>query len=246
MYSFRRLALLLVMTLPALHVLQAQSSSSSSSSASTTQDQAQPSAAQNQSQMSVQARIKARRDQRRAQAIHDTYSPKYEAFLGTGFLRYKPGPNLQKLAFYSWDAAVTRYSSERLGLTVDGRGYYGTAYVGLNPSSVTRPAISEYAVMAGPTYRFYMQPKYSLSGRVMGGMAFSNFSSDTNGFGSVALGMYPDGTTYALSPSIIGEANVSPNLSLRLAGDYYATGFGSEMQNALGFNWGFVYRFGKR
>lgn len=194
----------------------------------------------------MQARIKARREQRRAQAIHDTYSPKYEAFLGTGFLRYKPGPNLQKLTFYSWDAAVTRFSSERLGLTVDGRGYYGTAYVGLNPSSITRPAISEYAVMGGPIYRIYMQPKYSISGRVMGGVAMSNFSSDTNRFGSVALGLYPDGTTYALNGSIIGETNVSPNLSLRLAGDYYATGFGSEMQNALGFNWGFVYRFGKR
>jgi len=196
--------------------------------------------------MSVQARIKARREQRRQQAIHDAYSSKYEAFLGMGFLRYKPGPNVQKLAFYSWDAGLTRYSNERLGLTLDGRGYYGTAYVGLNPSSVTRPAISEYAVMAGPTYRFYMQPKYSLSGRVLGGVALNNFSSDTNGFGGPALGLYADGTTYALNGSIIGETNVSPNLSLRLAGDYYATGFGSTMQNALGFNWGFVYRFGKR
>ena len=246
MYSFRRLALLLAMTLPAAHVLPAQSAGSSSSSSSTTQEQAQQSSAPNQGEVSVQARIKARREQRRAQAIHDAYSPKYEAFLGTGFLRYKPGPNVQKLAFYSWDAAVTRYSSERLGLTLDGRGYYGTAYVGLNPSSVTRPAISEYAVMGGPVYRIYMQPKYSISGRVLGGVALSNFSSDTNGFGSVALGMYPDGTTYALNPSIIGEANLSPNLSLRLAGDYYATGFGSSMQNAVGFNWGFVYRFGKR
>ena len=245
MYSFRRLALLLAMTLPAAHVLPAQSAGSSSSSSSTTQEQAQTSA-QNQGEVSVQARIKARREQRRAQAIHDAYSPKYEAFLGTGFLRYKPGPKVQKLTFYSWDAAVTRFSNERLGLTLDGRGYYGTAYVGLNPASVTRPAISEYAVMGGPVYRIYMQPKYSISGRVLGGVALSNFSSDTNGFGSVALGMYPDGTTYALSPSIIGEANLSPNLSLRLAGDYYATGFGSSMQNSLGFNWGFVYRFGKR
>ncbi len=246
MVSFGRLALLLAMILPAAQILPAQSTSSGSSSSSAAAQQATQSTSQNQAEMSVQARIRARREQRRAQAIHDTYSPVWEAYLGTGFLRYKPGPNLQKTTFYSWDAAMTRYQTERLGITLDGRGYYGTAYVGLNPSSVTRPAISEYAVMAGPTYRLYMRPKYSISARGMGGMALSNFSSDTNKFGGEYLGLYPDQTTYALNGSIVGEANLAPNFSLRLAGDYYATGLGSEMQNAFGFNWGFVYRFGKR
>ena len=44
---------------------------------------------------------------------------------------------------------LTRYFNERLGITVDGRGYYGTAYVGLNSTSVTRPAISHVRFPGG-------------------------------------------------------------------------------------------------
>jgi hypothetical protein len=100
--------------------------------------------------------------------------------------------------------------------------------------------------MAGPTYRFYMQPKYSIAGRVLGGYAHGNFSSDTNGFGAKALGLWPDGDTYALSAGLLGEYNVSPGLGLRLGGEYVGTGFGSTMQNGFGFTAGFVYRFGKQ
>jgi hypothetical protein len=256
MYSFCRVALLLALTLPATHAVLADSLADSSSLSSDpgAQEQAPAASSQNQQSaatlnqgaLSVQARIKARREQRTAQAIHDTYSHPYEVFVGGGYLRFRPGPHVQQLTMYSWDTALTRYYNEKLGVTVDGRGYYGTAYVGLNPSNVTRPSIAQYGVLGGPTYRFYMRPKYSVAGRVMGGVALGNFSSDTNGFGAAALGLYPDSTTYAINGSIIGETNISPNLSLRLAADYYATGFGSTMQNSVGFNYGFVYRFGKQ
>ena len=112
------------------------------------------------------------------------------------------------------------YWSEKLGLTFDGRGNYGTAFVGLNEASVTRPAISHYDVLVGPTYRFRMRPRYSIAGSVKGGVAISNFASDTNKFGTAVLGLYPDGTTYAINASLIGEVNVTPNLSLRLAPEY--------------------------
>ncbi len=197
-------------------------------------------------ELSVQARIRARRAQRRAQAIHDTYSHLYEAYLGMDYQRFIPGPNKQRVTMYAWDTALTRYYNERLGVTVDGRGYYGTPYVGLNPSSITRPAISQYDILAGPVYRFYLHPKYSIAGRVMGGTSHGNFSGDTNGFGGQALGMYPDGWTYAFNASLLGEVNVSPNLSVRLGGEYMGTGFGSTLQNSRGFTFGFVYRFGKQ
>jgi hypothetical protein len=45
---------------------------------------------------------------------------------------------------------------------------------------------------------------------------------------------------------VLSEVNISPNLALRLEGDYLGTGFGSEMQNGFGFNYGLVYRFGKQ
>lgn len=249
MFSFRRLALMLALSLPAAHLGLAQDASSSSESATPTQPQEQtqqPAATSNQGSMSVQGRIRARREQRRAQAIRDVYSHRFDAYAGMGYLRFKPGPNLQRVTYYAWDTAVTRYYSERLGVTLDARGYYGTPFVGLNFSAITRPAVSTYAFLGGPTYRFYMQPKYSISGRVMAGYAHGNFSGDTNGFGGTTLGLYPDGGTFAASASIIGEYNVSPGIGLRLASDYFPTGFGSSVQNSLGWTGGFVFRFGKQ
>jgi hypothetical protein len=247
MRSFCRLALLLAFFFPALHAVQAQSSSSDSSTPATGQDQAQPQPpAADAGQVSVQARIRARREQRRAAAIHDAYSHRFEVSESMGYLRFKPGPSIQRLTFYAWDTDITRNFSQRLGVTIDGRGYYGTAYVGLNPSNITRPAISQYDVLGGPTYRFLMSPKYSVAGRVMGGLAYGNFSGDTNGFGGKTLGLYPDGNTFALSGSVIGEYSLAPNIAFRLAPEYFATGFGSTMQNSLGFTAGIVYRFGKQ
>jgi len=205
MFSFCRLALLLGLFLAAANVISAQSSSSNlvseplaagSSSSSAMPEaapdedaQAQPQtppAASGQNpaptpgQVTVQGRIRARREQRRAQAIRDAYSHLYDAYVGMGYLRFQPGPNLQRVTYYSWDAELTRFFTERLGVTAGGRGYYGTPFVGVNFSSITRPAVSTYAVMAGPVYRFYLQQKYSISGRVLAGWALGNFSGDTN------------------------------------------------------------------
>ncbi len=254
MFSFRPFALVLAVGLSAAQVLSAQSSSSSSDSSNQAQAQepaaqsqpAQTQPAQTQGPLTVQARIRARREQRRAQAIKDVYSHLYEAYVGMGYLRFAPGPNLQHVTDYAWDAGFTRYYNERLGVTLDARGYYGTPYVGLNFSGVTRPAISTYTFMGGPTYRVYMQPKYSVSVRGMGGMALGNFSGDTNGFGSTALGMYADSNTYAINGGVLGEYNLSPAVGFRLGGDYLATGFGSKMQNSFGFTGAIVYRFGKQ
>jgi hypothetical protein len=250
MHSFRRLALLLALVLPALYAVQAQNSSSSSNpdtqvASSPAQDQAQQPAPQSQPQLSVQARIRARREQRRVAAIHDVYDHLYEGYVGGGFQRTHAGVP-QKVNEYNWNGGFTRYYNERLGLTLDGRGYYGTPFVGINFSGITKPAISQYDVLFGPTYRFYLQPKYSISARVMGGYAYGNFSGDTNGFGGKALGLYPDGSTFAASASAFVEYNFAPNIGLRLAPEYFMTGFGSTTQNGLGFTGGIVYRFKKQ
>jgi hypothetical protein len=246
MRSFRCFALLLALAFPAMHAVLAQSSSSNPATAAPGQDQAQPQAPeQSPQQVSVQARIRARREARRAAAIHDAYAHRFETYGGMGYLRFQPGPSLQRLTFYSWETGLTRNFGERLGVNVEGRGYYGTAYVGLNPSNITRPSISQYDLLGGPSYRFYAQPKYSVSGRVMGGLAYAKNSGDTNGFGAKTLGLYPDGYTFAISASAMGEYNLTSNVALRLGPEYFMTGFGSTMQNSVGFNGGIVYRFGK-
>jgi hypothetical protein len=246
MSSFRRLALALALGLPAAHFAFAQDPSSSSNPPAPQDSQQQSAAAQNQGSVSVQARIRDRREKRRIQAIKEVYSHLYDLNLNMGYARFIPGPNLQRVTLYAWDTGLTRYYNQRLGVTVDGRGYYGTPYVGLNFSSITKPAISAYTVMGGPTYRFYMQPRFSLAGRVLGGYAKSNFSSDTNGFGSKALGLYPDTGTFAASVAVTGEYNLSPSIGLRLAPEYFFTGFGSTVQYSPGFTAGFVVRFGKQ
>ena len=229
-----------------------QAGSGQAGSGQAGQDQASQDQASQETagQISVQERIRQRRTQRRATAIHDAYDHQFESYAGMGYLRFQPGAHLQRTTFYGWNTGLTRYYSERFGINVDARGYYGIAYTGeiqgVSNAANTRPKISEYNVLAGPTYRFYMQPKYSISGRVLGGFALGNFSGDTNGFGSTTFGIWPDATTYAVSGSVIGQANVSPGLSIRLTGEDFATGFGSTIQNSFGFTAGFVYRFGKQ
>jgi hypothetical protein len=246
MRSFRRLALLLALLIPATHALLGQSSSSNPPTPDPAPSQAQP-AQETAPQLSVQARIRARREQRRAAAIHDVYSLRYELFTNIGYLRFRPGPSpMQRLTYYAWDTGGTRYSNERLGITVDGRGYFGTAYVGLNYTNDTRYAISQYDLLAGPTYRFYLQPKYSIALRGLAGYAYGNFSGDTNGFAPASLGLYPDASTFAASATIIGEVNLTPNIGFRLAPEYFFSGFGSSLQASRGFTGGIVYRFGKR
>ena len=75
----------------------------------------------------------------------------------------------------------------------------------------------------------------------MGGWAYGNFSGDTNGEGSLCNPspgvsgclLYPTGSTFAISASVVAEYNLSPNVGFRLAPEYFATGFGSTLQNSL-------------
>ena len=106
---------------------------------------------------------------------------------------------------YDWNGGFTRYFSERMGVTLDGRGYYGTPFIepqqGDPPAGsvgLDKPTISQYAALIGPTYRFYLQPKYSIAGRVLGGYAHGNFTGDTNGYGTLGV-LYPDSNTFAVS-----------------------------------------------
>jgi hypothetical protein len=250
MFSFRRTVPLLVLFVAASLGAQAQSSSSQAGQPAAPQ---QPSASTpNQASLSVQARIRARREQRRAAAIHDVYSHLYDAYFGAGFDRSIPGPGavagkgLQHFNLYSWNFGVARYYSDRLGVDVDARGSYGTAYIGNNFYNQNHPAISQYSGMIGPTYRFLLHPKYSVSGRVLGGVAYGNFSGDTDQYGTKLLGLYPDGAAASVSAGVPFEYNVSPGLGVRLVPEYRLTTFGSTTQNGWGLTGGVVARWGKQ
>jgi hypothetical protein len=268
MHFFRRLAFLLAVTLPAIPTVPAESPNSSSSAAqdpaTSSSSASQATTGETQGQISVQQRIRQRREQRRATAIHDAYDHRWETYMDMGYLRFTPGPNEQRLTYYAWQSGLTQFRGERLGYTFEGRGYYGTAYVGLNATNKSRYAISQYDLLFGPVYRFYLQPKYSISGRVMAGPAYGNFNGDTNGIGNLSgvgtlcgVGqgpnpptnvclLYPNGWTYAASASVVGEYNLTPSVGFKLAPEYFFTGFGSTVQASRGFTIGVIYRFGKQ
>jgi len=248
MFSFRRSAFLLILTVSTSLGIQAPELRAQASSSQAPATAPQP-ASQTTGPLTVQARLKARREQRRAAAIHDVYSHLYEAYVGTGYLRFTPGDALQRVNEYSWNVGVTRYYSERFGVTIDGRGTYGSAYIGPNAYSNTavfKPSISQYAAMAGPTYRFLTEPRYSVSGRVLAGVDFGNFSGDLGSFTPAGLGLYSNGVGAAVSASVPVEYNVSPEIGVRLAPEYFLTSFGSTIQNNLGFTAGVVVRWGKQ
>jgi hypothetical protein len=256
MFSYRRFVLLLVLGAFASHGMRAQSSSSQPEKPAASA----PPTTQTSGSLSVQARLRARREARRVAAIHDVYSHLYEAYVGGGYTRFHPGDGisptdgqprkgLQRVNEYSWNVGVTRYFNEKLGVTIDGRGTYGTAFVGLpEPTSgaFTNPSISQYAGMIGPTYRFILHPRYSVSGRVLAGGAYGKFSRDLGSFTPAEVGLYANGPSVAISASAPVEYNVSPGLGLRVAPEYFLTNFGSTIQNSLGFTAGVVVRWGKQ
>ncbi|MGH9564297.1 MAG: hypothetical protein ACRD3S_22820, partial [Terracidiphilus sp.] len=107
MQSFRRLVVLLALTCTGLAAAFAQSSPSSVPDQSSTPDQSQSPDQSSSSQASpaqqpggltagqltVQERIRQRREQRRAAAIHETYGHRWDSFMGLDYLRFKPGPS---------------------------------------------------------------------------------------------------------------------------------------------------------
>ncbi len=232
--------------MPALPAQAPEAQAPSSSSAPSSPQAAPQAPGPSASSLSVAARIRARREQRRAAAIHDVYSHLYDLHIGAGYTRTVPGPGLQHFNMFSYDLGVSRYFSQRLGVTVDGRGSYGTAFTGNNAFATTNPAVSQYSGMIGPTYRFYLQPRYSVSGRILAGAAYGNFSGDTNGFGTKLLGLYPDGVAAIVSAAVPVEYNVSPAVGVRIAPEYRMTTFGSTIQNGWGFTGALVYRWGKQ
>lgn len=226
-----------------------------SDSSSSTAAQASSASGSNiyQQGMTVQQRLRARREQRRKAEIHAIYDHQYEVYIGMGFNRTVAGPGsvtgygggLQKVNLYAWNVGFTRYYSERWAVTLDGRGYYGTQFLGPNQYNIVKPAISEYAALAGPSYRFMLHPRYSVSGRVMVGAVFNNYFADANGFTAPELGLYPDSAAGVLDVSLPIEYNFSNHIGFRCSPEYFLSSFGSSVQNGLGFGGSIVYRWGK-
>ncbi len=194
----------------------------------------------------AQSRVQARRRLREQAIEQDTYSHKYEVYVGGGYLRFRPGTNLQHNTNAAWNAGVTEWIRPKLGITGDVRGYYGTAITNNFEYQVYKPSISQYTFMAGPQYRFYQSQRWSWNAQVLAGVAHGNFSTGLGALHGADVGLYPDGNKLAVSVGAAVDYNLSPALAVRLMPGYLLTDYGSEFQHNLGFTAGIVYRWGRR
>ena len=194
----------------------------------------------------ARARIRARHRQRVQRIIQDTYSHHYEVYFGGGYVRFHPGHGLQKNSEADWNVGFTDYFHGRWGATADVRGYYGTAFIYVNQYQVFQPSISQYTFMAGPQYRFFEGQHWGWSAYVLGGVGHANFTSGTGGLPGNLVGLYPDGNAFNVTPGAEVDYNLSPGLAFRFNSTYLVSHYGGEFQNNLGYNLGFVYRFGRQ
>jgi hypothetical protein len=239
------LLFLLVLAVPRLI---AQNSTSSS----TTDPQAQA-APENPQQNQVrlaqeaQARIRARRDQRKQRVVQDTYSHKFEVYGGGGYTRFRPGGSLQHINESAWNAGFTDYLRGKLGVTVDLRGYYGTAFITPNPFNIFKPSISQYSFMAGPQYRLVAREHWAIGAQVLAGASRGNFAANEALLPGTLVGLWQSGTDFSLGAGVPVDYNLSPALAVRLQPTYWFTTFGSTSQvKNIGFTSGIVYRFGRQ
>jgi hypothetical protein len=194
----------------------------------------------------------ASREARIQRTIHDTYSHRWEVVGGGGFLRFRSGETTQKNNEVSWAVAVNRYLNPKLAIVGDARGSFGNGkvsqaepYIQYNSES-PRPQINEYTFTGGLSYRFYAKEKLALSVQGLGGMGWGIFSGGARGLSYQYTGFWQDGIRPAFIGNISADYNFFPNLAFRVSPTYVGTTFGGSVQNNLGVNAGFVYRFGRQ
>ncbi len=240
---------LLFLIILAIPGLRAQNSNGSPSPAPAQAQAAPENPQQNQVRLAqeAQARIHARRQQRKERVVQDTYSHKFEVYGGGGYTRFRPGGSLQHINESAWNGGVTDYLWGRLGLTGDFRGYYGTAFITPNPYNIFKPSISQYTFMAGPQYRFLSREHWAISGQVVAGVAKGNFYANGAELPGPLVGLWGTGTSFSMAAGVPVDYNLSPGLAVRLQPGWWLTTFGSTAQlKNIGFTAGLVYRFGRQ
>jgi hypothetical protein len=194
----------------------------------------------------AQARVNARRKIRIRQIIADTYSHKYELTFGGAYLRFNPGPSLQRMNEAGWQIAITDFRYGNLGLTADFRGYYGTAYTGTNPYSVYNPSISQYTFLGGPTYRFFRGQHWTWTAQGLVGAGHGNFGTGTHGLPPQLVGLFTDSTALNVDAGVSADYNLGPALAIRFNANDLFTDYNSTFKENRGAGLGIVYRFGRR
>ena len=198
-----------------------------------------------QAQFSRRRETNANRRARIERTIQDTYSHKWEAGGGGGYLRFRSGELLQKNNEVTFWLSGTRYFTPKLGVVGEIGGAYGNAKVGNTIFNIKNPQISQYTFMAGPNYRFYLREKMAASVFGTVGAGIGKFDSGSKNIPAEQLGLWPSETRAVFSAGVNLDYNFYPNLAFRITPTYLGSTWGGTVQNNLGVNLGVVYRFGR-
>lgn len=189
----------------------------------------------------------ANRKARVARTVAETYGHRWEVGGGGGYLRFRTGEFQRQANEVTFWVSTMYAINPKFGVQAEVRGAYGTAQVGnLTTFLPYNPKVSEYAFMAGPSYRFLKREKYSISGFAEAGAGLGKFAGDSKGFSARDIGVWTGDYAAAFTVGANLDYNLYPNLALRLTPTYLGTTFGGTIQNSKGINAGLVYRFGKR
>lgn len=186
------------------------------------------------------------RQRREAQIITDTYTHRWEVYTGGSYMRFRAGPNLHNSGTGSWTFGFTRYFTPRFGITADSRGYYGGTSGINNPYDTYNESFSVFPFTIGPQYRFYGNPRFSVSSSLQAGIIYGYFDADTNGHSPQSVGLYPATVVPAGIFSINLDYNLSPALAIRVAPHVLFDAFGSQYNHNQGILVGLVYRWGRQ
>lgn len=188
----------------------------------------------------------ATRRARVERTIEETYTHRWEAAGGGGYLRWRSGQYLQKNDEVTFWTSATYFFNPKLGVTGGIDGAYGNAKIGDTIYNIPDPQISEYTFMAGPTFRLYAQQKTAIGVFVTAGTALGKFGGGSKGIPDVDLGLWPSSNARAaFSAGVNIDYNFFPNLAARVTPTYLGTTFGGTLQNNAGVKIGLVYRFGR-
>jgi hypothetical protein len=188
----------------------------------------------------------ANRKARIARTIDETYGHRWEAAGGGGFMRYRSGPFLRQNNEVSFWADTLYSLNQKFGILGTIQGSYGKAKIGNTAFDIPNPQISEYAFMAGPSYRFLRKEKYSVSGFVQAGIDLGKFAGGDKGFSAAEIGVWTGDFAPAFSAGANLDYNFDPSFAFRVTPMYLGTRFDSTFQNSKALNVGFVYRFGRK
>ncbi len=189
------------------------------------------------------------KQRREAALVTETYTHRWEVYVGGEYMRFRPGPDLHNSGMGGWIVGATRYFTPRFGIIADARGDYGNNSLGAINGGGNNTYNAKFAVFPftiGPIYRFYGNSKISVSAALQLGDIYGFFDKNTGPFLPQTVGFYPAGNVGAAITSIHLDYNLSPGLAVRLSPHILFDHFGGNFDHNQGLALGMVYRFGRQ